>query len=286
MTGITDTAATVDTPSVDTPSVDTPTTSPVTQTGSVLTIAMSSPAAGTSLDDRALADGTAALHEVARGEREVGAILLRGTGANFCAGGNVRAFAAAAHRPTYLRDLADNFHAFVLALAAADRPVVAAVSGWAAGAGMSIVLHADIAIGGAGTKLRPAYPGIGLTPDGGMSWMLPRVVGLARARDIILSDRVIDAEEALAIGILSRIVDDTEVAAEAAAVAEKLAAGPRSALSATRRLLTASTTDSLAEHLAAEAASISARSGEPEGTEGVDAFLGKRRPDFGAARGH
>lgn len=66
MTGITDTAATVDTPSVDTPSVDTPTTSPVTQTGSVLTIAMSSPAAGTSLDDRALADGTAALHEVAR----------------------------------------------------------------------------------------------------------------------------------------------------------------------------------------------------------------------------
>lgn len=258
--------------------------SPVSQSGSVLTIAVSSPAAGTSLDDRALHDGTAALHEVARGEREVGAILLRGTGANFCVGGNVRAFAAAEHRPTYIRGLADNFHAFVLALLAADRPIVAAVQGWAAGAGMSIVLHADVAIGGTSTTLRPAYPGIGLSPDGGMSWTLPRVVGAARAREIILTDHSIDSDEALRIGILSRVVDDADVTAEAIAVAEKLAAGPRSAAGATRHLLSAAATNSLPEQLLAEAASIAMRSGEPEGIEGVDAFAAKRAPDFAAAR--
>lgn len=268
-----------------TPITDANTPSPVTHTGTVLTIAVSSAAAGTSLDARAVVEGTAALNAVARGEHEVGAILLTGSGANFCAGGNVRAFAGAPHRPTFLRDLADHLHAFVLALTTAERPVVAAVSGWAAGAGMSLVLHADVAVGGTSTQLRPAYGGIGLTPDGGMSWMLPRIIGLTRARDIILTDRVIDAQEALSMGILSRVVADDAVAGQAADIAEKLAAGPRSALSATRRLITDSATRSLPEQLLAEAVSISTRSGEPEGIEGVDAFIGKRQPDFGAARG-
>ena len=259
------------------------TDSPVSQTGAVLTITVSDPAAGNSLDDRAMIQGAAALNEVARGDREVGAIVLVG-GKNFCAGGNVRAFAAAPDRPTYLREIADAFHAFVVALANADRPVVAAVNGWAAGAGMSIVLHADIAIGGTSTRLRPAYSGIGLSPDGGMTWTLPRVVGAARAREIILTDRPLDANQALELGILSRIVDDSAVTDEAQAVAEKLAAGPRAALTATRRLLTASAGTSLPEQLVAEAASISTLGGVPEGIEGVDAFVGKRVPDFDAAR--
>lgn len=257
---------------------------PVSQSGDVLTIAVSSAANGTSLDGRALVEGAAALNEVARGERAVGAILLVGAEPNFCAGGNVRAFASAEHRPTYLRGLADRFHAFINALVGADRPIVAAVNGWAAGAGMSIVLHADVAIGGTSTQMRPAYTGIGLTPDGGMTWTLPRVVGAARAREIILTDRPIKADEARTLGILSRVVDDADVRSEAEAVAATIAAGPRSALSATRRLLGSSPTVSLAEQLLAEAASISARSGEPEGIEGVDAFIGKRTADYGGAR--
>ncbi|WP_174518987.1 enoyl-CoA hydratase/isomerase family protein [Gordonia desulfuricans] len=259
-------------------------TSPVSISGEVLTIAVSSAAAGTSLDDVALVEGARVLNEVARGEHNVGAIVLTGSGPNFCAGGNVRAFAGAEHRPTYLREIADTFHTFVNALVGADRPVVAAVKGWAAGAGMSLVLHADVAIGGAGTNLRPAYGGIGLTPDGGMTWTLPRIVGVARARDIILTNRVVSADDALAMGILSRLVDDAEVESQAQAVAAQLAAGPRAAFVATRRLLTDSAQRSLPEQLLAEAASISTRSGEPEGAEGVDAFIGKRAPDFAAAR--
>ncbi|AZG43503.1 enoyl-CoA hydratase/isomerase family protein [Gordonia insulae] len=256
----------------------------VTQDGAVLTIAVSTPAAGTSLADDALIEGAAALREVARGEREVGAILLVGTGANFCAGGNVRAFASAEHRPTYLRGLAENFHAFVTALHDADRPVVAAVKGWAAGAGMSLVLHADVAIGGSSTRMRPAYRGIGLSPDGGLTWTLPRIVGPARARHIILTDQIIDADRALAWGLLADLVADEQVDAEARAAAEKIAAGPWGSDAATRSLLTRSATVSLIEQLSAEAQSISALSGTPEGIEGVDAFIAKRTPDFAAAR--
>ncbi|MDY6809123.1 enoyl-CoA hydratase/isomerase family protein [Gordonia sp. HNM0687] len=265
-------------------SVTAPTAEPVTDNDGILTIAISSSAPGNPLNDDALAAGAAALREVARGERRVGVILLKGPGANFCAGGNVRDFASAAHRPTFLREIADNFHAFINALHEAERPVVAAVKGWAAGAGMSIVTHADVAIGGPSTKMRPAYRGIGLSPDGGMTWTLPRLVGAARARQIILTDPVIDAEKALDWGLLSEIVTDDEVDAAALAAAAKIASGPWQSDAAARALLTRSATSTLGDQLAAEARSISALSASPEGIEGVDAFVAKRKPDFGSAR--
>lgn len=258
--------------------------SPVQIADGVLTITVSTAAAGTSLADDALTLGAARLREVARGELEVGAVLLVGAGANFCAGGNVRAFAAAEHRPTYVRGLADNLHTMVTALYEADRPVVAAVKGWAAGAGMSLVLHADVAIGGTSTRLRPAYRGIGLTPDGGLTWTLPRAVGAARARNIILTDRVISATEALDWGILSELVADDEVDTAARAAAATIAAGPWHADRGARRLLSASPERSLIEQLALEAESIALRSGSPEGREGVDAFVGKRAPDWATGR--
>ncbi|WP_232717676.1 enoyl-CoA hydratase/isomerase family protein [Gordonia metallireducens] len=256
----------------------------VSEADGVLTIAVSAAGAGNSLDDDGIAAGTQALREVARGRRDVGAVLLVGPGKNFCAGGNVRAFAAADDRPTYLRQIADNFHAFVAALYEAEIPVVAAAKGWSAGAGMSLVLHADVAIGGTSSKLRPAYRGIGLTPDGGLTWTLPRAVGAARARQIILTDRVLSADDALNWGIFSEIVADEDVEAVARANAEKIAAGPRSADSGTKRLLSVSSENSLIEQLALEGRSISERSGLPEGIEGVDAFVGKRVPEFGKTR--
>ncbi len=256
----------------------------VTEHNGVLTIAVSTTGAGNSLDDAAVAAGTQALREVARGQRDVGAVLLVGPGKNFCAGGNVRAFAGADDRPTYLREIADNFHRLVGALYEADRPVVVAAKGWAAGAGMSLVLHADVAIGGSSTRLRPAYRGIGLTPDGGLTWTLPRAVGAARARQIILTDRVINAEEAQQWGLLSEIVADDEVESAARTAAETIASGPRAADAATKHLLAVSADTTLIEHLALEARSISERSGLPEGIEGVDAFVGKRAPDFTRGR--
>ncbi len=245
----------------------------------VLSITVSTAANGTALNfDDGIRPGTAAVREVGA---EVGAILLRGTGANFSAGGNVRNFAAAPDRGAYLHALAGDLHEFVLALRAAPVPVVAGVQGWAAGAGMSLACGADIAIGGPATRLKPAYPGIGLSPDGGMSWLLPRIVGIGRAREILLTDATLTGEEAARLGILSRLVADDAVQEEASRLARTLAAGPRSSAAAIRALLDRSAGTTLAEQLDLERDSIAAAANSPAGREGVDAFVEKRRPDFG-----
>ncbi|MGB3707388.1 enoyl-CoA hydratase/isomerase family protein [Gordonia sp. (in: high G+C Gram-positive bacteria)] len=250
----------------------------------VLTLTVSTSAAGTSLDHELVMESREALRSVTRGKLDAGAIVLRGAGKNFCAGGNVAKFADAPDRGDYLRGLADDMHSMIEFLWETELPVVAAAQGWAAGAGMSLVLHADVAIGGTSTKMRPAYPGIGLSPDGGMSWLLPRVVGAARARHIIMTDQILDATRALELGILSEVVEDDSVVDTAYATAAQLAAGPRGSYSAIRKLLQASATNSLTDHLAAEAASISALGNTAEGIEGVNAFLEKRRPDYPGVR--
>ncbi|SNS30273.1 enoyl-CoA hydratase-related protein [Rhodococcoides kyotonense] len=246
----------------------------------VLTITVATDAAGTSLSGDAMTEGAAALRLLNAGELQAGSILLVGSGPNFCAGGNVRAFADAPERGAYVREVAESFHAFVRELDAATVPVVAGVHGWAAGAGMSIVCHADVAIGGRSTKLRPAYPGIGFTPDGGLTWTLPRIVGSARARDILLNDSIINGEEAVRLGILSRLVGDDIIASEAERLARTFAAGPTSAFQGAKSLLQQSENNTLAQQLDAETESISAAADGPTGREGVDAFVEKRRPDF------
>ena len=105
-----------------------------------------------------------------------------------------------------MQALAGELHELVRALVEVPVPVVAAVRGWAAGAGMSLALAADVAVAGVSTRLRPAYPAIGLSPDGGLTWTLPRAVGAARARHILLTDRVIAADEALALGLVAVVV--------------------------------------------------------------------------------
>jgi 2-(1,2-epoxy-1,2-dihydrophenyl)acetyl-CoA isomerase len=215
---------------------------------------------------------------------ETGAILLVGEGPAFCTGGDVASFGSAAENggdpETFIREVADAFHAFLLALVEAPVPVVAGVHGAAAGAGMSIVCAADLAVAGTSTFLKPGYPSLGFTPDGGMSWTLPRLVGAGRARSILLQDRLIDAATGLAYGIFSEVVADDEVSAKAAKIAARLADGPTHALGGIKRLLQDGERRPLAEHLDAEAASIARSAAGSEGREGVAAFNERRRPTF------
>ncbi len=133
---------------------------------------------------------------------------------------------------------------------------------------------------GHSTKLRPAYPGIGFSPDGGMSWTLPRIVGAGRARHILLTDQVLDADTAYAIGLVATVVDDADVHAEAEATAHRLAHGPTVALGRIKRLLASSPGNTLAAQLEAEATAISASAAGAEGAEGLAAFTEKRVPRF------
>jgi 2-(1,2-epoxy-1,2-dihydrophenyl)acetyl-CoA isomerase len=254
-------------------------TAAVARTGRVLRCVVSDAARHGSLDFDAVCAVTAALRTLEPG---VGAVLLAGEGPHFCTGADVGALAAtgAAEDPrSAVRELAEELHELVRALVEVPVPVVAAVRGWAAGAGMSLVLAADIAVAGVSTRLRPAYPAIGLTPDGGLSWTLPRAVGAARARHILLTDRVLDADEALTLGLVATVVPDDDVVAEADGLAQRLADGPTRALGRTKRLVRAEC--DLDAHLDAEADAIAESVADAEGREGVAAFRERRLPRFG-----
>lgn len=251
----------------------------VTLTDRVLHVAVSTAARGASMDGAALAE----LVRVLAGDTAgIGCVLLAGAGPSFCTGGNVASFAEAEDPAAHVAEAATTFHATVEALTGTDVPVVAAVTGWAAGAGMSTALCADVLVGGPGTRFRPAYPSIGFSPDGGMSWHLPRAIGAVRARDVLLTDAVITGEQAHAWGLLTRLVTDDAVRMTALEIAGTLAAGSAGSHAAIKTLLRDGEHRTLAEHLPHEAASISARAGSPDGREGVHAFLERRPAVFGA----
>jgi len=209
-------------------------------------------------------------------------VLLTGAGKMFCAGGDVKGFAYRDDLPTYLRETLGPLHTALTNLVRGDAPVVAAVQGSAAGAGMGLVGASDLVVAAESAKFVMAYTGVGLTPDGSSSWFLPRLIGLRRALELTFTNRVLSADEALDWGLITQVVPDDELHDQAAALAAKVATGPPRALAAAKRLLHTSLEDTLETHLAREAEAISAASGTSEGIEGVAAFNEKRKPVFNA----
>jgi 2-(1,2-epoxy-1,2-dihydrophenyl)acetyl-CoA isomerase len=211
---------------------------------------------------------------------EARAVILTGEGKNFCFGGDLKGMiATGADVGVYLTELTTDLHAGMAILARMDAPVIAAINGTAAGAGLGLVLAADLAIAGRSAKFAPAYTGVGLTPDAGCTFLLPRAVGHKRAMEMLLTNRVLDAEMALDWGLINRIVDDASLAEAAATLATRLAAGPRGAFGALKRLVAEAQPGFVAQ-LARESASIAARGASAEGREGISAFLDKRAAQF------
>lgn len=214
----------------------------------------------------------------------ISVLTLTSTGRNFSVGGDVRSFAAAPDRGAHVGALARALHESIRGLVDLGVPLVAGVQGWAAGAGLSLAVLADLLVMERSAGLRAAYGGIGLSPDGGMSFSLPRAAGPALAADMILTNRGLTADEALAHGVAARVVEDGEAEVATTRLAQQLAAGSRQGARQAVALLRASGGRTLAEQLDAEADGIAACAAGPEGVEGVDAFTAKRRPDYAAAR--
>jgi 2-(1,2-epoxy-1,2-dihydrophenyl)acetyl-CoA isomerase len=228
---------------------------------------------------RALGAATSRL----RTDRRVRVVLLAGAGPRFCAGGDVRGFAGVGDRlGDHLGELLGALHPAIADLAAVEVPVVAAVQGSAAGAGISLLAAADLVVAAERTRFVLAYTSLGLVPDGGSTWSLPRAVGLRRALDLALTNRSLDAAEALAWGLVSRIVPDEALADEADRLVTDLAAGPHAALVAAKGLLRRGLDSSLDEQLRREAEAMVRAGGSADGQEGVAAFLEKRPPRFSA----
>ena len=243
-------------------------------------LTLNRPEAANALDlvlARALHEATA---EIAANET-VRVVLLSGAGSRFCAGGDVRSFAGSgAGLGDELGAVLAALHPTVELLAGLDAPVVAAVQGSAAGAGLALVAGADLVVAAASTKFVMAYTGIGLVPDGGSTWYLPRVIGMRRALELALTNRVLSAAEACEWGLVTQVVDDADVAEVAQALAATLAAGASRALGSAKQLMRTSLGSTLDAQLAHEATRMVLAGGSEDGREGVAAFVEKRPPAF------
>lgn len=211
---------------------------------------------------------------------DVGCVAVLADGKNFCVGGNLADFAASPDPGALVGALAVELHRALSALAALTTPVVLGAQGWSVGAGLSLVLAADIAVVESSSRLRTAYGSVGLTPDGGMSWALPRAVGRTMALDLLLTGRTLDSGEALSAGAVSRVVAHGTVRDEIVAIANAIADGPVDAARVTKNLVDAGSARTLDSQLAAEAEAIGRAAGGPEGREGISSFTDRRSPVF------
>ncbi len=211
----------------------------------------------------------------------VRAVVLSGNGRMFCGGGDLKTFATkGADLPHYLKEVTTYLHAAVSRLTRMDAPVIAAVHGSAAGAGMSLACAADIVLAADGAKFTMAYTRAGLVPDGSSTYFLSRIVGLRRALELTLTNRVLSAAEAMALGIVTRVVPEAQLPDEADALAAAFAAGPTKAFGASKRLLHAGWTGTLETQMELETRAIADVARGADAHEGIAAFVEKRPARF------
>jgi 2-(1,2-epoxy-1,2-dihydrophenyl)acetyl-CoA isomerase len=247
----------------------------------VATLRLNRPDKGNAINESMAADLAEAATQIAE-RTDIRAVLIAGNGSNFTVGGDIELFSGTAREqlPNRLRRMIDGFHLAIERLTSIDAPVVAAVRGGAGGGGLGLLYVADIVIAAEDARFALGYGGLGLTADGGNTWFLPRMVGMRRAQELFLLNRRFSAQEALAFGLVSRLVPDDAVETEAAALAAKLAAGPTRAFGEVRRMLRQSFETGLSDQLDAERESLVATGGTDDAQEGIAAFVAKRRPQF------
>lgn len=214
-------------------------------------------------------------------DTSVRAVRISGEGRAFMAGGDLVEMLAAPEQAAH--ELISGMHAGIRLLAAVNAPVVCAVHGAVAGGGLGLMLACDLVVAAEGTRFGVAYPLIGASCDCSTSWGLPRAVGLRKATELALLGDTFDAEEALRLGLVNRVVPKDQLDAEADALIERLVHGPTQALGRLKKLLRSALDHDLDVHLDAEAAGFLACAATADFREGVGAFLEKRPPCFQGA---
>jgi len=216
-----------------------------------------------------------------RRDAAIRAVVVTGEGSAFSAGGDVGEFHARVDQaPAFLTELVGHLHVAILDLLDMEKPVVAAVNGVVAGGGMGLFLAADLAIAAESARFVMAYTGIGVAPDAGSTFFVPRLIGERRALELILCNRRLSAREALDWGLVNQVVPDAELGSAARALAGRLATGPTLAFARARALLRQSLASTPEAQLEAEARALAAMGATADFREGVGAFVEKRRPAF------
>jgi 2-(1,2-epoxy-1,2-dihydrophenyl)acetyl-CoA isomerase len=252
----------------------------------VATITLNRPKVLNALDGP-MAEGLAEALYAAERDAGVRAVLLAGAGGGFMAGGDIKTFHGWLETPKAeisgrFERLIHAFHQTLILMRRLPKPIVARVHGPVAGAGMSLLMACDLAVAAEDAFFTLAYCHLGTSPDGGSTWFLPRHVGMKKAAEIALLGGRFGAAEALSLGFVNAVVPASELEARAAALAQRLAAGPRAAYAATKRLLQQSVNTSFESQLQAEAEAFAGCTATDDFAEGVRAFIEKRPPRFGA----
>jgi len=257
----------------------------VERNGSVATLTLNRPESLNALDF-ALIDALIDAAADVAADDTLRVVVLRGAGRHFMAGGDLRTFATKLAKPPIERE-ADFRHAISRLHSAIENfhrmphPVVGQVHGAVAGFGLSLMNACDLVVAADNTYFASAYCNIALTPDGGGSWSLPRIVGMRRAMEILLLGERFDACRALELGLVNRVVPAAKLETAVAAIVASLATGPVMAIRNAKRLVRESLGRTLSEQLDAEAVSFGACSGTADFAEGITAFLEKRPAVFG-----
>ncbi len=218
--------------------------------------------------------------EEASTDRNVRAVVISGDGPSFCAGGDLKAFRDTDDRIAYVTAVATTIGRGMNHVVSMPKPVVAAVHGNAMGVGFTLFLGADYKVVAEGTRMAMSYINVGLTPGGGGTWLLSRIVGQSKAMEMILLGDPVSAEEALGMRIVNEVVSPAGLEARAQEVAGRLARQAPSTLAKTKELMWSAHTVPLQSHLMTEAEAIGRAAGMPEFEEGANAFFERRKPEF------
>jgi 2-(1,2-epoxy-1,2-dihydrophenyl)acetyl-CoA isomerase len=245
------------------------------RSGPVSRIALNRPADANALNDvmtRELAD--AARRCDAAGTKVV---VLTAAGRFFCAGGDLKAMASSPLGPgPYVKGIADDLHRAISTFARMDAVLITVVNGMAAGAGLSLAITGDLVLAAESASFTMAYTKAGLSPDGSSSYYLPRLIGVRRAQELMLTNRRLSAREASQWGLVTEVVADGDLEARAGALAADMAAGARGSGAAVKKLLLSTFGNGLEEQMETEGRLIAACADSADGREGIDAFLAKR----------
>jgi 2-(1,2-epoxy-1,2-dihydrophenyl)acetyl-CoA isomerase len=254
----------------------------VETTDRICTITMNRPEVYNALNDKITFEIQDALKNAAR-DKGVSVVVLTGTGKAFCSGqdlGDLKAKYVPGHVPHLGPDLHKRYNPIITRIRTMDKPVIAAVNGVAAGAGLSFALACDMRIASDKASFIEVFINVGLIPDSGSTWTLPRLVGLAKAMELCLTGDKVGAEEALRLGLVNRVVPADDLMTETRAVATRLASLPARGIALTKRLLNQSYDNTLEQQLEAEAFAQETAGLTEDHYEGVVAFIEKRKPDF------
>lgn len=242
----------------------------------VVRLVLNRPKAGNALN-LAMAEALLEASILCQTDASIRCVVLTGEGRLFCAGGDIDGFVEAGDDvSTYLSKLAGTLHLALARLVRMQKPLVVLVNGPAAGAGVGLALIGDIVLAARSAHMVAAYGKLGLTPDGGLSWLLPRLIGLRRSQEFILANRRYGMEEAEACGMITRAVDDETLDAEGLKVIEQLTKGSPQAMAASRALLHESWLGGMETHMEREAQAIATAGNSSESRDRVSEFLRRR----------